>query len=383
MKILYLVSGIGPPAGWGTQFIQELIFKLSKKGVNATIINPIYKHTPTGWKEWTKLQEDKYKVRIISLNAPDLIKKNLIFHFMLTPFFVTWTVFKLLSKEKFDLIHEFSSTPIILLRSLLIKLFFKTQTVFTLSVYNNTLAGKFFWFKLFDFAAAYCIPSTEIINILKRLGIDKNKIYFSPPGINLSLFKTKDRTWARTQLKLPENKFIISFFGSLTFEKGVDEIIEAAKKLDQSKVDNIFIFLASIWKGSNEHEGFIKKIKETNLDYLELREKYINVPLLLSASDVVLFPQRTGFGTTIPPISILEALAANRFVIGTDINGNSKLINGKNGSIIPSGNSDSLKNAIEQVIRKNPLIQTNRLEDFDIKLSIKNHIKLYNKISSS
>src|SRR3989344_9657535 len=162
MKILYLVSGIGPPAGWGTEFIQDIIFEIAKDGTDITIINPIYKHTAENWREWTKEQERKFGVRIISMQVPKTFSNNLYFHFAITPVLVTLLTLNLLGKEKFDIVHEFSSTPIVLLRSFLVKIFFNTPTVFTLSVYNNTLLGNFFWFRLFDFAKIYCIPSEEI-----------------------------------------------------------------------------------------------------------------------------------------------------------------------------------------------------------------------------
>lgn len=381
MRILYLVSGIGPPAGWGTEFIQELIFNLSKKGVKATIINPIYKHTHPGWKIWQKEQEDKYGVRIIPLEAPRLVRNNLLFHFILTPIFVTWAAIKILSTEKFDVVHEFSSIPIILFRSLLFKTLFKTPTIFTLSVYNNTLPGKFFWFKILDFAKFYLIPSKEIINQLRKIGVVGKKIIFSPPGINLDLFKTSDKTLARKKLNLPKDKFIISFFGSLTFEKGVNEIIEAAKKLDQSKFNNIFILLASIWKGSSQHELFIKKVHRANLDYLEIRDEYIDIPLLLSASDAIILPQRTGFGATIPPISVIETIAAGKPLIVTNIIGVRELINTQNGILVPPKDSDELSKAIEKICRESTHQNKNTsfIGQYDIERSVKLHLEIYKK----
>lgn len=382
MKILYLVSGIGPPAGWGTEFIQELIFKLSQKGIQATIINPIYKHTHPSWNTWAKGIEKKYKVRMVPLEAPAWIKERLLLHFALTPLFVTFAVIKILSREKFDLVHEFSSTPIILFRSLLPKILFKTPTVFTLSVYNNTLPGKLFWFKIFDFAKYYLIPSKEIISQLKKIGIAEKKLIFSPPGINLGLFKAKDKTLARKKLNLPENKFIISFFGSLTFEKGVDEIIEAAKKLGLSITNNLLIFISSIWKGSNEHQIFIKKIKMVDLDYLELRDEYMDIPLLLSATDAVILPQRTGFGTTIPPIILLEALASKRRVIATDTIGVRELLRKTENILIPPYDSISLSKAIIKIYsEKEPVTPIQLSHIYDITNSTRLHLNLYKTIN--
>lgn len=383
MKILYLVSGIGPPAGWGTEFIQDLIFELSKKGINATIVNPIYKHTHPSWNTWAKGIEKKYKVRMVPLEAPAWIKERLLLHFALTPLFVTWAVIKLLRSQKFDLIHEFSSTPPILLRSLVFKVFFCTPTIFTLSVYNNTILGKLFWIKLFDFAQTYFLPSRDIVDAVKSLGIQDRKIVYCPPGTNLDQFhETISPANARKKLQLPTGKFIFSYFGSLTKEKGVLDLVEAARLIRKDMRQKILIVLFAIWKGSGQHKKIREKIQSLKLPHLKLIEKYINIPTLLAASDVIILPQQTGHGTTIPPISILETLAAGKSIIATNIIGVKELINNKNGILVPPNNSNSLRKAIEKIHRRGIQENNNALliKQYDIKRSIKLHFEVYKKL---
>lgn len=378
MKVLYLVSGIGPPAGWGTEFIQDLIFKLSKKDVKVTIINPIYKHTRPDWKKWTKEQENKYGIKIISLNMPGLIKKNLLLHFALTPLFVTLVVIKILSKEKFNLVHEFSSTPIILFRSFLLKLLFKTPTIFTLSVYNNTLLGKLFWFKIFDFAASYCIPSKEIINRLKLLGVNQNKIFFSPPGIELTNFsRVPGKSIARKKLNLPQGKKIICFFGSLTKEKGIPDLLEAINKIDKKSKNKLLITVFAIWKGSTSHRKWVSKITLMR-PFIKLFEKRVSIPLAIAASDAVVLPQRTGHGTTIPPISTLEVLASKTILITTDIIGNRELVTAPDVLISPK-NPYALAQSIENILRDNGQVIKRKinLKPYDINNIVFNYLNIY------
>lgn len=382
MKVLYLVSGIGPPAGWGTEFIQNLIFELSEKGVSATIINPIYKHTHPGWKTWVKDAEKKYKVRIISLEAPGWIQERLLLHFALTPLFITWTGIKLLRSQRFDLIHEFSSTPIILLRSLLLKVFFRIPTIFTLSVYNNTFLGSFLWFNIFDFAKLYLIPSKEIKNKLISLGIDKKKLVFSPPGINLDRFREKiSKADAREELQLPVGKFIFSYFGSLTKEKGVLDLIGAARLLRTGTRNKILIVLFAIWKGSGQHKKIKERIQSLKLSHLKLIEKYVDIPTLLAASDAVVLPQQTGHGTTIPPISIIETLASGGPLITTSILGVTELAKGGNCILTRPKDPSSIGHAIETIAlqRGNSNIMDSQriLSAFEIKKAVSLHLRVY------
>lgn len=382
MKVLFLVSGIGPPAGWGTEFIQNLIFKLSKKGIRTTIINPIYKHTHPHWKNWSAQIEKKYNIRLISLEAPNWIKKRLLLHFALTPFFVTATALKLLSQEKFDLVHEFSSTPIILFRALLFKILFATPTVFTLSVYNNTILGRLFWIKFFNLAKYYLIPSHKLIKNLVALGIKRKKIIYSPPGIDLKPFQKKiDQFHSREKLNLPKDKFIFSYFGSLTKEKGVYGLIRAAELINKLIREKIYITLFAIWKGSKEHKRIREEIKFLGLPHLSVVDRYVHIPTLLAASNAIVLPLRTGHGATIPPISIIETLASRKPLITTDIPISQEWIKGTNSIIIPPDNAEKLARAMKKVfIQRNFKFKSKMLTNLEINKSVSLYFAIYGSI---
>lgn len=381
MRILFLVSGIGPPAAWGTEYIQNLIFALSKKGVGATIINPIYKHTHPYWPEWIRLQEEKFFVKIIPIQIPDSISRNLMLHLTITPFLVTYQAIKQLSKEDYDLVHEFSSTPIILFRAVIFRLFFKIPTIFTLSVYNNTILGNLLWVKLFNFAKFYLIPSKEIIKNLTSIKINKGKLIYSLPGINSKPFiLLKNKLRARVKLNLPKTKFIFSYFGPLTKEKGVEDLLKAASLINKSLHQKILICIFSIWKGSDQHQKFIEEVRQLNLTYLKLFEDYVSISDLLAASNVIILPLKTGFGTTIPPISLIETLISGKPVITTDIIGTREWVNKLNGFLIKPGNpktlSDAIKRAYSKKFKSN---KTNQeiVQNFNLAKSVKLHLSLY------
>lgn len=345
MKILYLISGIGPSNGSGTEYIQSLIFKLSGLGIDATIISPIYRNTPKNCKSWARSQEKKYHLKIILINSPKLITDNIYLHFLLTPFITSLVMFRLLRKEKFDIVHEYSSTPIILLRSLLVKIFFNIPTVFSLSVFNISLLGSLSWIKIFDFASIYLIQSRKMTAKLSKLGINEDKIVYCSPGIDTRKFKTRyTMSIARNTLSLPKNKYIVTYFGPLTREKGIEEIINAAKVLEYTYSD-ISINIFTIDKGSKEEARYYNFIMKLNSPNISVLRSPVNIPLLARASNIIILPQRSGHGTTIPPISLLETLYSGTPVITTDILDNKEIV-GDNGTIIKPGNSVALSRAI-------------------------------------
>lgn len=384
MKVLYLISGIGPPAGWGTEFIQNLVFSISRKGCQAYIINPIYTHTHKDWRVWAREQEKNYNVKIIPLEAPAWISKNFLFHLAVTPIFVTVSAVRLCLKEKFDVIHEFSSTPAILFRHFIFNKIFKIPTVFTLSVYNNTIFGKFFWFKLFNFAKYYLIPSKEIIYKLKQLGINEKKIKYSPPGIDLSKFKNKvNQRLARNILKLPLQKFIVSYFGSLTKEKGVEDLVKAALIVNRELKNKVLIPFFVVWKGSKKHLWYKKYIQNYRLPNIKIIEKLVDIPTVLAASSAIILPQQTGHGTTIPPISSIESVFSGRPTIMTNIIGNRDLAHYTNVTLVPPRNPEKLAGAIRSVFKPQDKyqIKKNNLRDYNLNSSINNHLRLYRLIA--
>jgi glycosyltransferase involved in cell wall biosynthesis len=378
MKGLYLLSGISSPAGWGTEFIQNLVVSLSKKGVKATIISPLLEHSNRDWRQWVKKQEKRHGVRIVIVGTPGWLKKRRILHLGAANLLSTLAALKLLSRENYDFIHEFSSVPLILLRSLLFKLVFKIPTIFTLSVYNRTFLGKFKWFKIFDFARYYVVPVEELEDAFLKLGIEPEKIFQIPPGINLEPFKKK----AGRLKNLPQDKFILTYYGTLTREKGVTDLLEAYMSLNQSLRSRVVLLLAVIWRGSPDHQKIKKMIFSLRQKNIKLWEKYFEIPTLLASSDAVVLPQRTGHGTTIPPISLIEALASGKPIIATNIIGSREVIKSGAGYLVSPDNHRDLSRAIKKVCtscsgsREKPA-----LSRFKLSRVVDQYFKLYSKLA--
>ncbi len=382
MKVLYLVTGIRPPSASGSEFIPNLIYEICKEGVDSTIISPIYIQTQKNMLSWASEVEKKYKIRLILIDMPTFIKKRFLLHIIITPAITTIAVIKILLREKFDIIHEFTSTPVITFRSL-IYLFFKTPSIFTLSVLNKTILGKLFWFKVFNFGSAYVIPSREIIKKLISSGIKKDKIFYVLPGIKVTNFKQNiTKLKAREKLGLPQNLTVFTYFGPLTKEKGVLDILAASKILPTDVLKGVCITLYSYYlTGYTKYKNMAIKIREEGNQNLKLYEKYVEIPLLLAASDYVIYPQQTGHGTTIPPISVLETLASRKPIITTNIVGIRELINKNNGMLIPPSDPKALAKAIsEAYFEKVNLKNINSLESFNLSYVSEQMLSIYNKL---
>lgn len=170
----------------------------------------------------------------------------------------------------------------------------------------------------------------------------------SASGVNLEKFDiTHKEAWRdeiRRRYKIPGDAFVYIFIGRITKDKGVNELLEAAKSLlclhrdaylllvgDAEKVDSISPELYS-WSKQEErvlYTGFTNEV-----------EKY------LAASDVYVLPSyREGFGT-----SIIEAEAMSVPVIVTNIPGPTEaMTKDVTGLVVEKGNAAQLCGAMEKL----------------------------------
>lgn len=161
-------------------------------------------------------------------------------------------------------------------------------------------------------------------------------------GVNLTKFdisnKEEYRKDIREQLDIPEDAFVYGFVGRITRDKGINELLEAYKKLNddsylimvgRSEVDETINQELYTWTSKNE------KIKFTG--YTTVVEQY------LSAMDCYILPSyREGFG-----MGVVEAEAMGVPVIVTDIPGPiDAMIDNETGIVVQKADVESLYNAM-------------------------------------
>lgn len=161
-------------------------------------------------------------------------------------------------------------------------------------------------------------------------------------GVNLTKFdisnKEEYRKDIREQLDISEDAFVYGFVGRITRDKGVNELLEAYKKLNDdsylimvgpSEVDETINQELYTWASKNE------KIKFTG--YTTVVEQY------LSAMDCYILPSyREGFG-----MGVVEAEAMGVPVIVTDIPGPiDAMIDNETEIVVQKADVESLYNAM-------------------------------------
>ncbi|MCK4819290.1 glycosyltransferase, partial [bacterium] len=145
-------------------------------------------------------------------------------------------------KSRYDLIHAHFSYPD---GYGMIKLASKWKVPLVISAlgtierkvaFEGTKASRMIIESL-NFADRILSVSDDLKTSMVNLGIDETKIQVVPNGVDTNRFKPTEKKNARIKLKLPAEKKIVLYIGSLREIKGVDYLVESASKfLDGSTI---------------------------------------------------------------------------------------------------------------------------------------------------
>ena len=221
--------------------------------------------------------------------------------------------------------------------------------------------------KITYWAATKVLPNSEGLKvIILKEGFSKNeKLYVigkgSSNGIDTSYFDPKlyDEDFKnnlRKSLQINANDFVYIFVGRIVKDKGIVELVQAFKNLDNPKTKLILV-------GSFEHDldplppAIIKEI-ESNPQIIQTGWQK-DVRPYLAISNVLTFPSyREGF-----PNVVMQAGAMGLPAIVSDINGCNEIIQtNQNGIIIPVKDSVSLQLAMNELLLEQQLFNKMKSE---------------------
>lgn len=187
-------------------------------------------------------------------------------------------------------------------------------------------------------AVSYGIKKTANQDLTKKeIRIINNG---SVNGISIENYIYDDKNnILRNELKIDENDFVFGFVGRLVGDKGINELIEAFKKINLKFSNTKLILVGRL-------ENHLDPLKPETLNEINLNKNIISVGYqnkvnkYYNLMDVfVSASYREGFG-----VSLLEANAMGVPVIATNITGHNEIIKeGINGFLIEKKNIEELK----------------------------------------
>jgi len=149
----------------------------------------------------------------------------------------------------------------------------------------------------------------------------------------------------REEIGIEPNDPILGTVSSLAPHKGHLYMIQAAPKILEAFSSTKFLFVG---------DGVLKEELENQVKNLDITSNVIftgtrkNIPELLNLMDIFVLPSssREGLG-----IAIIEAMAAEKPVVATDIGGIPEVVeNGKTGILVPPKNPEALAQAIIELL---------------------------------
>ena len=196
------------------------------------------------------------------------------------------------------------------------------------------------------------------VKILNNRGIPSKKISIIKNGVDLDLFDQRvDGNLLRSKLNLNE-KFIISYIGTLGLSHALDTVLDTAKIL--AKNDKIrFLFIGE----GAEKKNLIQKAKSLNLDnvvFLDQIQKD-ELPEYYAISDMVLVTLRNlPLFKCVIPSKIFEIMAMAKPIL-ISVEGESQNVvveNAKAGISVAPENAQDLARQIIQIHENKELLYT-------------------------
>lgn len=181
--------------------------------------------------------------------------------------------------------------------------------------------------------------SKPLVGALEALGVPRDRIRYVPNGVDTELFHPRPQDEARVKLGIDSNDPMVLFVGRLEPAKGIDELLAAIATVRASRPRTRFVLLGDGVSGDRVREvaqgagGYVHAPGPRPLG---------EVADWLAACDVFCLPSHRE-GT---PNVVLEALAAGRPVVATQVGGIPDIVDDAVGRLVPPKDAPALSAAL-------------------------------------
>jgi len=171
-------------------------------------------------------------------------------------------------------------------------------------------------------------------------GLEKEKILIAPDGVDLEKFDIKKtKREIREELDLPVDKKIVIYVGSFQKWKGVNTLIEVAKRIE----DVLFILVG----GVGELGEALKNVKAVG------QKPKREIPKWMAVADVLVLPNSgkeniSKFYTS--PLKMFEYMASGVPIVASDLPSIMEVLNEENAVLVEADNVGNLAMGIEKVL---------------------------------
>ena len=178
----------------------------------------------------------------------------------------------------------------------------------------------------------------------RQVGIPAGKIEVIPNAIDVAAYENAgDVSYLYKEFDLKPEDFILACIGRLNFQKGHKYLLESLKEIYNEMPDLKVLMVGE----GEERENLNRTAQEYGItSLLRFTGQRKDIPQILKLSRALVLPSLfEGL-----PLCVLEAMAASRPVIATDVGGTKELaVDGKTALIIEPKNPGQLSRSIRQL----------------------------------
>jgi len=216
------------------------------------------------------------------------------------------------------------------------------KKVFRRSVSDLTLIGWFLERLMIQFASTVYVVSNQLKQYYVERNVPSDKIHVIFNGVDE---RKINPSVSSKKIKMKYNikgKKVLGFVGSFHYWHGIEQLQSLLMDV-LFNYDKTMFLLVGDGPLKNDMENFIKKHKIADRVILTGYVAYNDIPLYLSAMDIVLAPYPKHRIFYFSPIKLFEYMAAGKSVVASSIGQIKEIIeDGVNGMLFQAGNYDDM-----------------------------------------
>lgn len=313
------------------------------------ILTVANKWTIKDWEGWKSREFKNLAIKLVVINSRfnrfERIWK------LLSHIITFFMVIKLTKKYSYDFVHEFSSSPIMINKIGMIKKFISAKTIHSLITSRSDVWSHQKW--------AFVLPDVVTFpNVNDQYSmLDQTKkcdFYVLESPIDSTFFEVDSN-----YIKNSEKEVVVLYFGLLNGNKGFDQFIKVLPDVMRGYANvNCLLITPPDRKESleNKNKEIIRDVFSSFNERFVFIEKQVNVPLLMSYVDILVYPLSTMHGTLSCPSILIEALASGVAVVAPDFKEIKVIISHQdNGLIYANNNLQKLNSSIRTLVKNKSL----------------------------
>jgi len=236
--------------------------------------------------------------------------------------------------------------------------------------------------------AAACVGVSEAVTeALGKLGVAQERIAFIPLGVDPVVPSICDSDLPETLRHFQEaDAFRILYLGSLTVRKSVHTLVSAHRCLELAG-HRVMTAIVGDGPSAGALAAAIRDARTQQIILAGSQAPHL-VPRWLASSDVLVLPSLSEGRPTV----IIEAMAAGKPVVATDIAGTRELVSaGRTGFLVPPGDDRALADRLSELLA-NPSLRQSMGDEARMKVEVegltteaaaRRYRDLYERVSST